>query len=171
MLETLKEVLALFSGNAKNNILTGVIMVSAIIVFIGLLKPLLFDRIKVKALRKAIIALSEIAICFTTVAVAFWVNHFNFHYYLYASAGLFIATVITYWFYENTCLRNLIHKVGSITLGKIYGIAVGLLKPRDKQEIKAEIKKVNTDIKKAVHNELAPLVKKAASHDKELNNL
>ena len=171
MLETLKEVLALFSGNAKDNIITGVIMVSAIIVFIGLLKPLLFDRIKVKAFRKTAIALSEIAICLSATAIAFWVNHFNFHYYLYASAGLFVATVITYWFYENTCLRNLIHKVGSIALGKIYGVAVGLLKPRTNAEIKTEIKNVQADIKNAVRNELAPIAKKAQIHDKELNNL
>lgn len=170
MLETLKEVLALFSGNAKNNIMTGVIMVSAIIVFIGLLKPLLFDRIKVKAFRKAAIALSEIVVCLATVAVAFWVNHFNFHYYLYASAGLFIATVVTYWFYENTCLRNLIHKVGSIALAKIFGITEGLLKPKTNAQIKSEIKMVHTDIKRAVRNELAPTVKKP-THDKDLNNL
>lgn len=170
MFEQLNTVIALFSGNLKANILTGVIMVSAIIVFIGLLKPLLFDRIKVKALRKATIALSEIAICFSVAAVAFWVNHFNFNYYIYAASALFISTVVVYWFYENTCLRNLIHKVGSIALAKFTGITVGLLSAKDKKEIKAELTKVNVDIKKAVRNELAPLVKKA-NHDKELNNL
>lgn len=170
MFEQLRLAVALLMGNLKENIITGVIMVSAIIVFIGLLKPLLFDRIKCKPLRKAAIAFSDIVVCLAATAVAFWVNGLSFGYYLYAAIVVFLATIVVYWFYENTCLRNLIQKIGSIMLTKAAQIATGFLTDKEKKDLKTELNSAKQEIKKTLKNELHSASPKKKS-DKELSNL
>ena len=166
MLEQITNIFALFTSNFADNFLTGVIMVSAIIVFIGILKPLLFDKIQFKPLRKAALALSCVASCFIATAVTFWAYGIAFSYYLYASFAVFVFTVIVYWFYENTCLRNLIKKIGTIVLSKVYKAVSNIINKNDVEQLKAEVKAVRLEVK----NELK-LGKAKVKTDKELNNL
>ncbi len=166
MLEQITNIFALFMSNFTENVLTGVTMVSAIIVFIGLMKPLLFDKIQFKPLRKAAIALSCVASCFIATAVTFWAYGIAFSYYLHASAAVFVFTVIVYWFYENTCLRNLLKKIGTIVLSKIYKTASNILSKNDVEAVKAEVKAVKAEIKQELK-----LGKSKVKTDKELKNL
>lgn len=166
MFEQFFNMIALFMSNFKENVLTGVIMVSAIIVFIGLLKPLLFDKIKFKPLRKAAIAFSSAICCFIATAITFWVYKIDFSFYVSVTAVVFVAMVIVYWFYENTCLRNLIKKIGTIVLTKLYNSFVAIMNKDDVQDIQKEVIAVHKEIR----NELK-LEKSKAKTDKELSNL
>jgi FtsH-binding integral membrane protein len=166
MFEQFFNIIALFMSNFTENVLTGVIMVSAIIVFIGLLKPLLFDRIKFKPLRKAAIAFSSAACCFIATAFTFWLKSIDFSYYLYATAAVFAFMVIVYWFYENTCFRNLIKKIGTIVLTKLYNSLLAIMNKKDAQEIKQEVIAVKNEIRKELK-----LDKSKVKTDKELSNL
>lgn len=155
-------------GNIYENIIYGMIMVSAIIVLIGLLKPLVFDKIKWKPLRKAMIAVADITCCFVATAIAFWSRGASFEYYLISTAVVFVATVVVYWFYENTCFRDLIHKIGSITIKKAISVFTAIVENKDAKEIKKEIDKVQKELKTIARNELSVATKKV---DKELKNL
>lgn len=166
MFEQFFNTIALFMSNFKENVLTGVIMVSAIIVFIGLLKPLLFDRIKFKPLRKAAIAFSSAACCFIATATTFWIESIDFSYYWYATAAVFSVMVVVYWFYENTCFRNLIKKIGTIVLTKLYNSFLAIMNKNDVQDIKKEVAAVKSEIRKELK-----LEKSKVKTDKELKNL
>ena len=168
MLELLRNAVVLFWGNLSENIFSGVVMVSAIIVFIGLLKPILFDRIKFKPLRKVAIAFTDVLACLIATAIAFWMNGIDFYYFFPAAIGVFVATVVVYWFYENTCLRNLIQKIGTIVLSKLAKIATGILDDKEKKEIKKELEAAKNEIKHTLKGELNTAKKKG---DKELSNL
>ena len=168
MLELLRNAVVLFWGNLSENFFAGVVMVSAIIVFIGLLKPILFDRIKFKPLRKVAIAFTDVLACLIATAIAFWMNGIDFYYFFPAAIGVFVATVVVYWFYENTCFRNLIQKIGTIVLSKLAKIATGILDDKEKKEIKKELEAAKNEIKHTLKGELNTAKKKG---DKELSNL
>lgn len=143
--------------------LVGVIMVSAITVLIGILKPILFDKIKIKALRKTCLAFSNVALCFLGNAILFLANHLNFDIYFHSSFTTAIVSILWYWLYENTCLRDLIHKIGSVVLNKLKG---GKITKQDQAEIVKEVKTIVAEAKKE-HKKTPKVVK----NDKELKDL
>ena len=144
-------------------IIMGVVMVSAIIVLIGLLKPFTFDKIPFKPLRKVALAFSNIALSFAATAICFWVYSIPFMYYWYGATIVCFATIITYWIYENTCLRNLIHTIGSLTLGKL--IPVFFNNKNDVDKLKKELQNVGNELTKTAKKSLTD------TSDKELKNL
>ena len=143
--------------------LIGVIMVSAITVLIGVLKPFVFDKIRIKPIRKACLAFSNIALCFLGNAILYWWNNGNFDLYFHTSFTTAIVSILWYWLYENTCLRDLIHKIGTVVLNKLKG---GQLTKKDQEEIVKEVKTIVEEVKKD-HKKAQKVVKT----DKELKNL
>lgn len=167
MLNTIKTMLSFFEANYHDIIVCGLIMVSAIIVGIGLLKPIIFNKIKNKHIRKAALALSNVAACFLTVLVYFLVQGWGFTYYFPAAVGLSVSCIITYWFYENTCLRNLIGTVGNLVLQKVLKVSVVAITSDDVNAVKTELKKAGDELKAHTKQEL----KKAAAKTKEDKDL
>lgn len=170
MLDILKTALNVLENNFHNIFMYTVIMVSSIIVTIGLLKPILFDKIKNKQVRKVALAFSNVALCFICALVIFLVKDWNFKYYLFSAIALTISSIVTYWFYENTCLRNLIATIGKIALRKLGNVALIALSKDEIDEIKTEAKKVSVEIKALTEAE----IKKATTQttkDKDLAGL
>ena len=167
MLDNIYNVLSIFGAHYQNIIVCGLIMVSAIIVAIGLLKPVLFDKIESKCIRKAALSFSSVALCFLVMFVVFLTKHFNFQYYLVASFGLSVCCIVTYWFYENTCLRNLIATIGGIVLKKMLKVSLFALTTEDVEAVKTELKKTGEELKVHTKQEL----KKTATKVKEDNDL
>lgn len=139
-----------------------VLMVSGIIVAIGLLKPLLYDKIKNKQIRKVALAFSNVALCFISALVIYVVQDWNLEYYLASAIALSVSCIVTYWLYENTCLRNLIGTIGGIVLKKVANKV--LLNTNDVAEIKEEAKKAVVEFR-------AQNVKKTTKEDKDLRGL
>lgn len=167
--EQLVNVLNLIKDNYYNILICGVIMVSTIIVLIGVLKPLLFNRVSNKYLRKALLALSDLVFSAIATAVCFWIEQVSFDQYLLGTFAVFVMVVVTYWFYENTCLRNLIEKIGKFALNKIAVVVVKSA-TNENIDLKAELKNTSTVLKKATATELKATVKTTVK-DKELKNL
>ena len=171
MLDIMKNGLIFLENNSHNIFVYSVIMVSVIIAVIGILKPILFNKIKSKQLRKCTLAFSNVALCFISVFGVFIANRWwDFKYYLATSIALCIACILTYWLYENTCLRNLIETIGKIALRKLGNVALIALTNDEIEEIKTEAKKATAEIKALTEAEL----KKATTQmikDKDLEGL
>ena len=170
MIEHANAILQDLITNRWEYILWGVIMVSAIIVFIGILKPILFDRISCKPLRKACLAMTNVVASFAATAIFYWVNKITFEYYWFGAAVIAISTIITYWLYETTCLRNLIHKIGSMVLKKIWSILKNIFEKEDVEEVRKELLNAQNALVASTKKELKGAAN-SVKHDKELNNL
>lgn len=161
------KVFNIFMSNPWDYVLLAFIMVSALIVFLGLIKPVVFDKIPNKYVRKSALALASVALSFASVAVAFWVRGFNYDYYWIVGGGFSCITIITYWFYENTNLRTGIHKIGTFVLKKLTGLNVTNIK-----ELKKELKKISPMVEEEAKVTLVDTAAKAvAKVDKELTKL
>lgn len=110
----------LFCINYKTLLTAGIIMASMIIVLIGALKPLLFNKIKNKHLRGALLSFTNVAFSFIAVAVAFWTKGISFEYYWFTAICFCVFCVFLYWAYENlTQARAGIHKLGTFMWKKL----------------------------------------------------
>lgn len=117
------EMVNLFCINYKTLVTAGIIMASMIIVLIGALKPLLFNKIKNQYLRGALLSFANVALSFAFVAVAFWVKEIAFEYYWFTAICFCVFCVFVYWAYENlTQARAGIHKLGSFLWKKFLPI-------------------------------------------------
>ena len=170
MLDTLKTMLYLFGAHYTDIILAVVIMVSAIIVAIGLLKPIIFNKISNKYIRKAALAFSNVAACFVAAFIYFVIEDWNLKYYIYASGALSVCCIVTYWLYENTCLRNLIGVVGGIALRKGVSLLNVAVTNDDVNTVKAEIKNATAQLKTTTQQEIKKTAAKIKA-DKDLKNL
>ena len=149
----------------------GAIMVSAIIVIMGLIKPL-FNRISCKQLRKSALAFTSIFLSFLATACFFVIRRgTDWELYWIASLMTSLACIVTYWFYENTCLREAIHKIGNLAIDKVANILKMLLNEKDAKAINSEIKKATEELKATARVELKSISKKSNKNDKEWENL
>lgn len=154
MLKSIEAWFRLNQANYQEIIVCGLIMVSAVIVAIGLLKPLIFNKIKNKNLRGSAIAFTNVAACFLTVFVRFLIDGVGFEFYVLTATLLSCLSVIVYHLYEYTRLRNLIGLIGNITLRKIAKLSVFALTEEDVEAVKAEAKKVGQELKIETKNKL-----------------
>lgn len=170
MLANIKAMLYYFGAHYNDIIVSVVIMVSAIIVAIGILKPIIFNKITNKYVRKAVLAFSNVVGCFIAALIYFLLEDWNLKYYFLASGALSVCCIVTYWLYENTCLRNLIGVVGNIALRKGLSVLNLAVTNDDVNTVKAEIKNATAQLKTTTKQEL----KKTATQikvDKDLKNL
>lgn len=117
------EMVNLFCVNYKIILTAGIIMASMIIVLIGALKPLLFNKIKNKCFRGFLLSLSNVVASFVAVAVLFKMNNINYDYYWFTGSCFCVFCVFIYWCYENlTQARAIIHKIGSAVWRKLAPI-------------------------------------------------
>lgn len=170
MLANIEKLFDIFRANYNDILVCVVIMVSAIIVAIGILKPLLFNRIPNKHVRKAALAFTNVALCFATAFVYFLVRDINFDYYIITATALSIACIVTYWLYENTCLRDLIGLIGGITLRKVLKVSLFALTTDDVEAVKTELKKTGAELKSYAKKELKKAPDKIKG-DKDLKTL
>lgn len=163
----LKEFLTIVFNNSYEFLVAALIMCSAIIVFLGIMKPLVYNKIKIALLRKSALAFSSVFLCFAVMAVVFLVRNLDFHWYLCSAVSQSVFTIVVYWLYENTCLRNLIKKIGTFTLSKIASIFVGKVQD-EKIDLTKELERASVDLVEKAKYELKSETKKL---DDELKNL
>lgn len=97
-----------------------IIMVSAVIVFMGILKRVLFNKISSKPWRCVALSFTSLALMYVTVAIYFLINSVDFKWFLPCGTLVSFAMIIIYWFYENTQARAGIHKIGSVVIIKLW---------------------------------------------------
>ena len=170
-MEAIQQFFGFLQSNIEELSIMGAIMVSAIIVFIGILKPLIYNRIKWKPLRKAMLSLSTVAFSFAATAIYFLFEHFDkWDYYIQSSIAVSLMCIITYWIYEGTCFKDVIDKIGQIALRKAFGIFSLIMDKKDKEELEQEFQKAKAELMSATKVELKK-VKKAIKANKDFENL
>jgi hypothetical protein len=159
--------------NAEKLWVVGAIMVSAIIFLVGTLKYFAFDKIKNKDLRKSVVAFSNIALSFGATSLYFLIEHINWRWYWVGAVITSITCIVIYWFYENSHLRELIHKIGSFAIDKFAYLAkviLAKLVAKTDKSVEQEFKKVTSELKTFAKNEMQIATKKLKS-DREFSNL
>lgn len=163
-------IIELLKTNYREYAIAGAIMVSAIIVFIGFLKPILFNKIKCKPLRKSLLALADVVFAFVATAIYFLIQGYTWENYYWGAAGVSICCIVAYWFYENTNLRTLVDKIGEMALRKFVSFVFFAFNAKEQSEIETEIKRVKDSLVKSTKNELKT-ASRNLKKDKELENL
>lgn len=143
-------------------------MVSSIIFVVGFLKLVLLNKIPNKELRKSILAFTTVLFSFASTAVYFVINQVDWNWYWLASAVMTVISIVAYWFYENTNLRTLIHKIGYFTIDKFATIAKKFI---DGKDVTNDIKTATNELKELTKQELKKANSKTVKTDKELQNL
>lgn len=137
----------------------GVIAVSIVIFLMGVLKSALINKISNKLVRKLILAWGSIIIALpVTAAIVYLKELQSAHFWTFYVINC-VSTIITYWFYENTALRDTLSFIGKKALS-IFTC--------DKPECHKETIK---DIQKEVESLLETPVKSTSYKDDDLKNL
>lgn len=127
-MDAFKDMLSALAANWQEALIGGVIVVCAIIVFVGVLKKIIFNKISNKLVRKVVLAFTSVVLAMPATALYFVGAQVNFEYYWYASAMVAILTILGYWLYENTGLRNAISYIGTNVVIKYATAIVDILK-------------------------------------------
>ncbi len=150
----------------------GIILTCAIIFLMGVLKKFIVGKIGNKLLRKVALSFLSLIMVFPATALYFVSESVPFGYYWYACAGVAILTVLTYWIYENTGLRNLIDLIGEKTVGKWVAVLIEAFTERKSNaETKNELISVTADLQATVREEVAKSIKANAATDEDLKDL
>lgn len=167
-METLAFVFHILMANWQRAITGGIIVACAVIFIMGILKKVVLGKIKNKLLRKVVLAFSSLALTFPATALYFVGDNISFRWYWYACALMCVLTIITYWLYENTGLRDLIALIGQKTVGKYATVLVAALAvAAENNDTKNKLTMTTEQLKDEVKKEL----KKQVKEDNELKGL
>ena len=171
MLDTLATMCRLFGTYYTDIIPMVIIMVSAIIVAIGFLKPFIFDKIKNKDLRRAVLALVNVGANFIASFLYFLGKGWNLKYYVLASLAMTVCSILTYYVYETVPgMRKFIGGIGNAAIGKIFNVGLLAATSASAEDIKAEIKNGTAELKANVRQDVKTVLRKVKV-DKDLKNL
>jgi hypothetical protein len=160
-----------FSVNYTNITVNVVTMVSVIIVAIGFFKPIVFNRIQSKELRRGALALTNVGACFLAALGYFLRMGWNFKYYFVAACALTLASIFTYYCYETIPgVRKFMGGLGYTVISKVFHVGILVASAENIEAAKREIDKGNQEIKMYVTNELSKLPQKRKT-DKDLRGL
>ena len=150
----MEELFMFFLANLQDFFVGGVIVASTTIVLMGFLKKFVFNRIANKLVRKCALSFSSLAVCLVVTFCFLIGNGLDAKCFFFVYAANAISTIITYWFYENTGLRNLIVFVGDKTIKKYIGIAYNVINGADANTTKAKLIEANSYLKSTVKKEI-----------------
>lgn len=154
--------------NWQEALLGGIILTSAIIMMVGILKKFIFSKIQNKLVRKVVTAFSPVILVFPSTALYFLGTNINFDYYWVACGLVEVGTIVTYWLYENTLFRNVIATIGNNTIVKVFNALCKSFIKNDGKGVD-DLIEVTTEIKNNAHNVLKENVQ--LNDDDELKNL
>ena len=156
--------------NWQKALMGGVIVPCTVIFLMGILKRLL-DNTQLfanKNVRKAFLSFVSLALTFPITAFYFLADGISFDYYWVGCILTCLATIVTYWLYENTCFRNLIHTIGATTVGKYWeAIKVIICEKKKEKALSHSLAMPTEELKDVVKKE----IKKYVKEDTDLKGL
>ena len=170
MVEQLLSFWEVLKPNLADFILEGGIIVSCIIAFIGILKTVIINKIPNKIVRKVTLSILSILCSFGCTAVQFLIKNIEFANYLYIAIPTSLATILVYWVYENFAIRDLVLKIGNLTLGKVCKILTSLIKKIFTGE-KIDVSKELVAGLNTIKDEIVKEIPDHLAHDKEIDKL
>lgn len=167
-METLALAFQILLMNWQQALTGGIIVACAVIFLFGILKKAWLGKIKNKRLRKVALAFGSLVMVFPLTAIYFALDNISFTWYWYGCALMCGLTIVTYWLYENTALRDFISWVGSRTVNKYAPLlfSAWLVSASD-EETNNKLRKATEELKDEVKKEL----KKQTKEDNELKGL
>lgn len=148
-------ILELIVANWQMVLTGGVILTCSIIFLMGILKKIVLGKIANKLLRKVVLSFSSVVLVFPATALYFVGEGINFDYYWYGCTFAAIATVVVYWLYENTGLRDLIDLIGRNTVGKWASVLISsFTKKKSNAETQAELISASAELTATVREEI-----------------
>lgn len=146
----------------------GIIVACAVIFIMGIVKKAALGKIKNKLLRKVVLSFTSLALTFPVTALYFVGDGISFEWYWYGCALMCVLTIITYWLYENTGLRNLIALIGQNTVGKyITVLLAAVVSAKDDNDTKNKLTMTTDELQHEVKN----VLKKQIKEDNQLKGL
>ena len=140
-------------------VIGGIIVACAVIFLMGILKKFVFQKIHHKLIRKVVLSFTSVVLVFPATAIYFLSDGIDFKWYWWACLFTSILTIIAYWLYENTGLRNLIGLIGERTVGKwfqVFYIAfIGAKETADtKDQLAMSTEQLKDEVKKEIHTKV-----------------
>ena len=167
-METLELIFHILMANWQRAITGGIIVACAVIFIMGILKKALLGKITNKLLRKVVLSFASLILTFPATALYFVGDNISFRWYWYGCALMCVLTILTYWLYENTGLRDLITLIGRNTVGKYATVLIAALAAgKGNADTKSQLTKTTEALKDEVKKEL----KKTVKEDYELKGL
>lgn len=167
-MEKVFNMLEILLSNWQDAVIGGTIVTCSVIFLMGILKKFIFGKIRNKLIRKVVLAFVSVCMVFPITAIYFVSYHISFEVYWWACLGMAILTILTYWLYENTGLRNLISLIGEATVGKwATVIYYAFMTKAENKEVKNQLTKATDELKADVRKEIHSIVKE----DKDLKGL
>lgn len=152
-------------ANWQDTFVGGAIVVGVVIFLMGLLKTVLFNRITNKLFRKIILSFFSLILVFPVTIGMMWYKGFDMsHIWIFYAINA-VATVLIYWLYENTGLRNLLSLIGRNTVLRL--ITALTKSEKTISAVKNTIKDTLSEIEKDTQGYLEELKYK----EDDLNNL
>lgn len=138
----LSELWAYILSDGHELSLGGVVVVGVVIALMGVIKNLKpIKGIKNSVVRKVILAWSSIVLTVALTVVSVFLNEFKQDHFLAICIFNSVGTIVLYWLYENTALRNFVAWVGKKTILKLL-----VRKPKTIEEAKEFASEVNKDV-------------------------
>ena len=150
----MEELFMFFLANLQDFFVGGIIVASATIFVMGFFKKFLFNRITNKLARKCVLSFASLVMCLVVTFFFLVGNGLNSQCFWLIYAVNAISTIITYWLYENTGLRNLIAFIGEKTVKKYIGIAYNAINGADANTTKAQLVETNAYLKSSTKKEI-----------------
>ena len=105
----------------------GIVVVGVVMFLMGVLKSTVFDRIKNKMLRKTLLSFVSVILVAPSTAVYMFSKGWEWSWGSFMILYMVntVATVVFYWFYEGTHLRELLSLIGKNTVMKWVNVLKG----------------------------------------------
>lgn len=146
----------------------GIIVACSVIFLMGILKKFVFNRVQNKLARKILLSFCSVVLTFPVTALYFVSDNINFQWYWWGCLLTSILTILTYWLYENTGLRNVIGVIGELTVNKwVRVIYVAFMNKLENTALKNQLAMTTAELKEEVRKEIHNTIKE----DKDLKGL
>jgi hypothetical protein len=154
--------------NWHRAVVGGIIVACSVIFLMGILKKFVFNRVQNKLARKVLLSFGSVALTFPITALYFLSDNISFTWYWWGCLFTAILTIVTYWLYENTGLRNVIGIVGELTVNKwVKVLYVAFMAKAENSVLKNQLAMTTEELKVEVRKEIHNTIKE----DKDLKGL
>lgn len=136
-----------FLSDWRSLLIGGVVVVGVVIFLMGVLKKTFINKVKNTIARKVILSWASVVMTLPATAVSIFCNGYDFQYFWGIFAVNAVSTILIYWFYENTALRDALALLGKKTIGMIVAVYT-------KEDAKTVVKDINQEAENLLKSSL-----------------
>lgn len=146
--------------NWHRALMGGIIVTCSVIFLMGILKKFVFNRVHNKLARKILLSFCSVVLVFPATAIYFVSDNISFTWYWWGCLLCAILTIVTYWLYENTGLRNVIGLVGELTVNKwLKVLYYAFINKTESKDLKNQFVMPTAELKEEIRKEIHTRIK------------